>query len=52
MIQVGDLVKYKDKNRRKQTKGVWLVVELADWRALCAQGGKRMWLWIERLEKL
>ena len=51
MIQIGDLVRQKQQ-RRTLARGVWLVIEEADWKVLCVQGSKRMWLHIDTLEKL
>lgn len=52
-IQVGDLVRHRrDGLERVHVPGVWLVTDRALWKALCAQGNKRMWLWLESLEKL
>ena len=49
MIQIGDLVRFRDGN---YVKGVWLVTDRARYKALCAQGSKRMWFWLASLEKL
>ena len=50
MIEVGDLVRRRGKI--VHTPGVWLVIELGGWQALCTQGSRRMWFWLESLEKL
>jgi len=49
MIQVGDLVRQR---REDKLRGLWLVTELAPWGALCAQGSKRRWFYMDSLEKL
>jgi hypothetical protein len=49
MIEVGDLVR---RRRSPLTPGVWLVTDRTRYKALCAQGSKRMWFWLESLEKL
>ena len=50
MIEVGDLVRRR--GRLVHTPGVWLVTDRARYKALCAQGSKRLWFWLESLEKL
>jgi hypothetical protein len=52
MIQVGDLVRYQCPVRLRHEEGVWLVTGLGSWKALCVQGSKRAWFWLESLEKL
>jgi hypothetical protein len=55
MIEVGDLVQRRGalrKGRVVHTPGVWLVTDRARYKALCAQGSKRRWFWLENLEKL
>jgi len=50
MIDVGDLVRLS--SLRVGFSGLWLVIELADWGALCVQGSKRRWFYMDSLEKL
>lgn len=54
-IQVGDLVRWRRpriKTARRRWHGVWLVIGLGGWKVLCTQGNKRMWFFIESMEKV